>query len=619
MEEPLHHSIHEMLINAATKIHSPEGVFLWHKKQGAYESISYKETLQSIDFIANYLYSIGLKKGDRVAIIHENSPEYIFFDQALMKLGLVNVSIYPTLTANDTEYILKDSQSKFLLLSTPFQYSKYQKIKRNCKDIIGVCTSFSIQEQGLIDFKTLLEKGRELDFKNEIQAIFRSIRKEDLATLIYTSGTTGEPKGVMLSHGNFIYNAEDALQLCPTIHKSDKFLSFLPLSHVYERMVSYILAMRIGAQIAFAESIEKIPLNFEEVRPSIVACVPRVLEKVEDKIRRNANSSGKVRSAIFNWAIGIGEKARIAKDKQKKPDILTQIALPIAEKLVFSKIKTKLGGNIKLIVSGGGALPVYVGEFFGNIGIRVQEGYGLTETSPFVSVNEFDRQIFGTVGRIGPRQQVAIQNLENYELITVQSYQSFDPNFYCEEGEILVKGPNVMQGYWRKEEDTQKVFDSDSWFHTGDVGHFTQGYLKITDRIKNMLKTSLGKNIYPTPIENIYLQSPKIEQIFIIGDKREYITAILYPNVEEINAHFGENRYKKSVGSLIINDSEIKEWIMNDVKVLSQKLAKFERIRDFILKSEAFGVDNEELTITQKQKRKFIEQKYASHIEGMYK
>lgn len=619
MAEPLHHSIHELLQTAASKIHSPEAVFLWHKKDSTFEPITYKESLQKIGFIANYLYSIGLKKGDRVAIIHENSPEYIFFDQALMKLGLVNVSIYPTLTTNETEYILKDSQSKFLLLSTPFQYSKYQKIKSNCKDIIGVCTSFSIQEQEVIDFKTLLEKGRELDFENEIQAIFRSISREDLATLIYTSGTTGEPKGVMLSHGNFIYNAEDALQLCPTINKSDKFLSFLPLSHVYERMVSYILAMRIGAQIAFAESIEKISLNFEEVRPSIVACVPRVLEKVEDKIRRNANSSGKVKSSIFNWAIGIGEKNRIAKDKQKKPDILTQIFLPVAEKLVFSKIKTKLGGNIKLIVSGGGALPVYVGEFFGNIGIRVQEGYGLTETSPFISVNEFDRQIFGTVGRIGPRQQVAIQNLENYELITVQDYHSFNPNFYCEEGEILVKGPNVMQGYWRKEEDTQKVFDSDSWFHTGDVGHFTQGYLKITDRIKNMLKTSLGKNIYPTPIENIYLQSPKIEQIFIIGDKREYITAILYPNLEEIKSQFGENRYNQSGESLIINDSEIKEWIMHDVKALSQKLAKFERIRDFILKSEAFSVDNEELTITQKQKRKFIEHKYASFIEDMYK
>jgi long-chain acyl-CoA synthetase len=619
MEEPLQNSIHELLLNAATKIHAPESVFLWHKKQGIFESISYSETLQKIGFIANYLHSIGLKKGDRVAIIHENSPEYIFFDQALMKLGLVNVSIYPTLTAQETEYILNDSQSKFLLLSTPFQYSKYQKIKHNCNDLIGICTSFNKKEEGVIDFNTLLEKGQQLDFGNEIRDILSSICKEDLATLIYTSGTTGEPKGVMLSHGNFIYNAEDALQLCPTINKSDKFLSFLPLSHVYERMVSYILAMRIGAQIAFAESIDKVSLNFEEVRPSIVACVPRVLEKVEDKIRRNANNSGKVKATIFNWAIAIGEKNRIAKDNKKKPDILTQIFLPIAEKLVFSKIKTKLGGNIKLIVSGGGALPVYVGEFFGNIGIRVQEGYGLSETSPFVSVNEFDRQIFGTVGRIGPRQQVAIQNLDNYELITIQSYQSFDPDFYCEEGEILVKGPNVMQGYWRKEEETQKVFDSESWFHTGDVGQFTHGYLKITDRIKNMLKTSLGKNIYPTPIENIYLQSPKIEQIFIVGDKREYITAILYPNLEEIKTHFGENRYKQSENNLILIDPEIRDWIMEDVKVLSQKLAKFERIRDFILKSEAFSVENEELTITQKQKRKFIEKKYALHIEEMYK
>jgi long-chain acyl-CoA synthetase len=322
---------------------------------------------------------------------------------------------------------------------------------------------------------------------------------------------------------------------------SDRFLSFLPLSHVYERMAGYYLPTYIGAQIAFAESIEKVAQNFMEAQPSIMTCVPRLLERLEGRIRGNAEAKGGLTLKIFNWCLSVGEQVRLNTENKQSIGPLLKLKHSIAVKLVFSKIKAKLGGRLKLLVSGGGALPQHIGEFFGNVGIRCQQGYGLTETSPFVTVNEFHRQIHGTSGRVAPRQQVAIQNIETKEIITIQTYDSFKDDFECEEGEILCKGPNIMLGYYNNPKETALVMDEEGWFHTGDIGKFYKGYIKITDRYKNMLKTSLGKNIYPTPIENTYLQSDKIEQIFIIGDQREYVTAIIIPKEEKLKDFVGLN------------------------------------------------------------------------------
>jgi long-chain acyl-CoA synthetase len=290
----------------------------------------------------------------------------------------------------------------------------------------------------------------------------------------------------------------------------------------------------------------------------------------------------------------------------------------IAEKLVYSKIKAKMGGRLKMFVSGAGALPVHVGEFFANLGMRVQEGFGLSETSPLVTVNEFHRQVYGTVGRVAPRQMVAIQDIETKKILALQTYDTFEPHYASEEGEILVKGPNVMQGYWNRPEATAEVFDEEGWFHTGDIGKFDRGYLKITDRLKNMLKTSLGKNIYPTQIENVLLRSPKLEQVFIIGDKREYLTAIIHPSMDELKSAFGGRKDYFEVSDPFIQDEEIKKWMQEDVKKLSENLAKFERIKDFIVKREPFSVEAGDMTITLKIKRKVVMEKYANEIEGMY-
>jgi len=622
IKDPQFGSLHEFLINAAHNIHSMDHVFMMEKKNGAYVNITYGETLKHIQDWAAYLYSIGIRKGDKLAVVLENCPEFIYFDQALQKLGAVNVSIYPTLTAEETAFILNDSDSKAVLVGNPFLLKKFQKVEQNCPKIQKVFIAFdSVAQSDKIIHVNDLKKAGETAWPNvqsELEAILPKIQHDDLAALIYTSGTTGVPKGTMLSHYNFMSNCYDAIDLCPSINKDDRFLSFLPLSHVYERMAGYYLPTFIGAQIAFAESIEKVAQNFMEAQPSIMACVPRLLERLESRIKANALGKGGLSAKIFLWSLHMGEKVRIHQENHTSIGPWLKLRHAIAEKLVFSKIKSKLGGRLKLLVSGGGALPQHVGEFFGNIGIRCQQGYGLTETSPFVTVNEFERQIHGTSGRVAPRQEVAIQNIDTKAMITIQTYASFKPDFESEEGEILCKGPNIMKGYYNRPDETAIVMDKDGWFHTGDIGKFEKGYLKITDRYKNMLKTSLGKNIYPTPIENTYLQSEKIEQIFIIGDKREYVTAIVIPKEDQLKDFYGLNGLLLNEDTDVIEQTAVKQWLQEDMKRLSLELSNFARVRDFIVKRKPFSVESGELTVTLKQKRKIIEDNYKVWIEKLY-
>jgi long-chain acyl-CoA synthetase len=620
--DPSFGSLHEFLINAAHNIHSLETTFLMEKKGNDYVNISYGETFDNIHQWAAYLYQIGIRKGDKVAICLDNCPEFIYLDQALQKIGAVNVSIYPTLTADETAFILNNSESKAVLLGNPFLLKKFQKVENQCSSVEKVFLAFDYKEENnkFISVTSIKEEGKKLwpSLQNEIEKILPSIQHNDLAALIYTSGTTGVPKGTMLSHYNFMSNCYDALDLCPSINKDDRFLSFLPLSHVYERMAGYYLPCYIGAQIAFAESIEKVSQNFMEAKPTIMTCVPRLLERLEGKIRSNAEAQGGIKLKIFNWAIKIGETVRIKKENKQSINLILSIQHALAEKLVFSKIKAKLGGRLKLLVSGGGALPQHIGEFFGNVGIRCQQGYGLTETSPFITVNEFHRQVHGTSGRVAPRQQVAIQNIETKAIITIQTYDSFKEDFECEEGEILCKGPNIMLGYYKNPEETALVMDAEGWFHTGDIGKFEKGYIKITDRYKNMLKTSLGKNIYPTPIENTYLQSDKVEQIFIIGDKKEYVTAIVVPKEEKIKDFYGLNNIKFNEDDDFLEDEALKKWIEEDFKKLSQNLSNYARIRSFVIKRKPFTIETGELTVTLKQKRKVIEERYQNWIEKLY-
>jgi long-chain acyl-CoA synthetase len=333
---------------------------------------------------------------------------------------------------------------------------------------------------------------------------------------------------------------------------------------------------------------------------------------------KNGLSAGGAKTKIFVWALGIGKKYRLKHEDGKKPGLLLRNQHKIAEKLVFSKIKERTGGRLKFLISGGGALPKNIGEFFGDLGIKVLEGFGLTETSPVMAVTENERVIYGTVGRIIPRIEVGIQNVDTKQIYTVQTHQTFKEDFQSEEGEIIVRGHCVMKGYWNKPEETATVIDSEGWFHTGDIGRFYKGNLQITDRLKNMLVNAYGKNIYPTPVENTYLKSSRIEQVFLIGDKREYITAIIVPAKEIVQEAFNLTEEFFNKPELFIEDKEITDWIAQDIKRLSNELAKFERIKNFKVKRNPFSMDEGEITPTMKAKRKVIEKKYASDIDEMY-
>ncbi|WP_426667786.1 AMP-dependent synthetase/ligase [Mucilaginibacter sp. McL0603] len=610
-------------------IHPDTHTFLKHKVKDNWVEISYKETIEKADAISAWFLEIGIKKGDRLSLIIENGPDFVYYDQALQQIGAVNASIYPTLSESEIEYILNDSGAKTILVGNPFLFRKVTKIANNCPALMRIIPAFDDYEKytekinlnaGVIGFDELIAEGKSMveKYRPAINSGRESILPSDLSCLIYTSGTTGIPKGVMLTHYNLTENARASLEQIRVLEKTDTFLSFLPLSHVFERTATYHICLSVGCTIAFAQSLELLAKNMVEVKPTIMCCVPRLLERIQDKAMKNGLSAGGAKTKIFVWSLGIGKKHRLILEEGKKPGILLRNQYKIAEKLVFSKIKEKTGGRLKFLISGGGALPKNVGEFFGDLGIHVLEGFGLTETSPVMSVTENERVIYGTVGRIIPRIEVGIQNIDTKEIYTIQTHNSFNENYQSEEGEIIVRGHCVMKGYWNKPEETANVIDPDGWFHTGDIGRFYKGNLQITDRLKNMLVNAYGKNIYPTPVENTYMKSSRIEQIFLVGDKREYITAIIVPSREVLQETFNlDDEFFNNPG-VFIEDKEIVDWIAQDIKRLSNELAKFERIKNFRVKRNPFSMDEGEITPTMKAKRKVIEKKYATAIDEMY-
>src|SRR6201996_8994356 len=610
-------------------IHPDTHTFLTHKVKDKWVEISYKETIEKADAISAWFLEIGIKKGDRLSLIIENGPDYIYYDQALQQIGAVNTSIYPTLSESEIEYILNDSGAKTILVGNPFLFRKVTKIANNCPALMRIIPAFDDYEKyteklnlnaGVVGFDELIAEGKSMveKFRPAINSARESILPSDLSCLIYTSGTTGIPKGVMLTHYNLTENVRACLEQIQVLEKTDKFLSFLPLSHVFERTATYHICLHEGCTIAFAQSLDLLAKNMLEVKPTIMCCVPRLLERIQDKAMKNGLSAGGAKTKIFVWSLAVGKKYRLMLEDGKKSGILLRNQHKIAEKLVFSKIKEKTGGRLKFLISGGGALPKNVGEFFGDLGIHVLEGFGLTETSPVMSVTENERVIYGTVGRIIPRIEVGIQNVDTKQIYAIQTHDTFNKEYQSEEGEIIVRGHCVMKGYWNKPEETANVIDPDGWFHTGDIGRFYKGNLQITDRLKNMLVNAYGKNIYPTPVENTYMKSSKIEQIFLVGDKREYVTAIVVPSRETLQETFNLSDEFFNQPDLFIEDREIVDWIAQDIRRLSNELAKFERIKNFRVKRNPFSMDEGEVTPTMKAKRKVIEKKYATAIDEMY-
>lgn len=624
-----HSTIPSLLRNVVANIHKPEETFLIYKKNTEWEEISYKHTLDCADAVSAFFLAKGITKGDRMGLMIENSPEYVYYDQGIQQIAAINVSIYPTLSEQEVAYIINDSGMRAILIGNTFLYKKILKIADNCRHLEYIIPAFpeytkvaipeDVKTQVISFDEVLAATGRlASDQLEEISKIRNSVLPADTSSLIYTSGTTGTPKGVMLTHSNFVENVKVCLQQIPVIDETETFLSFLPLSHVFERTATYHVCCAQGCKIAYAQSLELLAKNMAEIRPTVMSCVPRLLEKIHDKAIKSGTVGGGLKAKIFLWALEIGQEYRRIKEAGKKPGMILSAKKALAEQLVFSKIKEKTGGRLKFMISGGAALPKNVGEFFGNLGIKILEGFGLTETSPVMSVTEFHRQVYGTVGRVIPGIEIGIQDVESKKMISIQTHETFQEDFECEEGEIIVRGHCVMKGYFNKPAETAEAIDKDNWFHTGDIGRFYKGNLQITDRLKNMIVNAYGKNVYPTPVESIYMKSLKVDQVFLIGDKREYLTAIIIPNKENLQEAFNlpESFFQKP--EIFIDEKEIIDWIGQDIRKLSNELAKFERIKNFKIKRNPFSLEEGEITPTLKPKRKIIETKYAGPINEMY-
>lgn len=594
-------TIPEMFLKITTRYANDPRPMLMVKKDGAYRPIGYTEVRRKADLTAFGLALLGVARGDKVSIIAENRPEWVYSDQAIAALGAVSVPVYPTMTPKQNEYIFNDAGVKAVVVSNQYQLNKVLKVideVPTLKHVIVMNEGVTTNDARVMAFSKLMEIGKEFEKHNPdfVSNTRKQVKPDDLLTLIYTSGTTGNPKGVMLTHWNLCSNIRDASTFI-NIWEDDVLLSFLPLSHSFERMAGNYTAIACGATVAYAESIETVQANLSEVRPTIITTVPRLFERMHSRIMKQVETAPPKRKKLFFWAIETGKKWAEHKKKQSFAPTL-RLKHALADKLVLSKIRERLGGRMRFMVSGGAALPKEFGEFFDAIGITIIEGYGLTETSPVITANKLDEYKFGSVGKPIPNVEVKIAG----------------------DGEILARGPNIMQGYWNLPQMTAEVIDNEGWFHTGDIGEIEKdGFLRITDRKKHLFVSSGGKNIAPQPIENLFLSSKYIEQFVLIGDRRMFCTALVVPDFEALKAHAMQSGIAFMHNHELVRHPEINSLIESDIEQIQKDLANFERVRKFILLARPFTIEDGELTPTQKVKRKVVEEKYAEVIDGMYK
>jgi len=593
-------TIPEMFRNLVAKYAAEKRPVLMYKSEGKYKGISYTELHRKVELFAGGLASLGVKPGDRVSIISENRPEWVISDQAIVGLGAIDVPIYPTNTAKQIEFILNDAGVQFVIVSNQFQLNKVLKIidgVKALKKVIIMTEKEEVADPRLMGFSEVMSLGEEFVRKNpgDVQRAVSRVAPEDLLTLIYTSGTTGNPKGVMLTHQNIVSNIHSALKVL-RIEEGDRFLSFLPLSHSFERMAGYYTALASGSTIAYAESIETVRDNMLEVRPTLVATVPRLFERIHARILKAVDSAPPIRRKLFYSALDIGREYALAL-KRRDVSFSLRIRHALADKFVLSKIRSRTGGRLKFFVSGGAPLARQFGEFFEAIGLKIIEGYGLTETSPVVSANLFDKYKWGSVGKPIPGVEVKIDV----------------------DGEILVRGPNIMKGYWNDPKGTREMIDKEGWLHTGDIGMMdSEGFLYITDRKKHLFVSSGGKNIAPQPIENLFLSSKYVEQFVLIGDRRMFLTALIVPDFDALKEYADAQKLPYKTNSDLTKLKEINKLIEEDIATIQKDLANYERVRRFILLDKPFTIEDGEITPSLKVRRKAVEERYAHLIESMY-
>lgn len=569
-----------------TAIKHPNKPAFLYKKEGVYFPITYKEAVNQIKIFAGALQKFGINKGDKIAILSENRPEWAISDLAIMLVGAIVVPLHATFSPKAICNILNHSQAKILIVSNSDFLNKVllgQKYLKRLEKIIFLEKLTAVQKESLskkvFGWKALFALHQS-DASDIYEKVF--LDPDEVCSIIYTSGTTGKPKGVLLTHRNFLSNVEAINDVIP-VKESDVFLSFLPLSHVLERMAGYYTPISFGATIAYAENAKQLPHNLKEVRPTILISVPRIFEKFHDAVWDKVNSSRHVNQKIFKWAL-----------RQKKNTFRHELA----EFLVFKKIKNQMGGRLRLTISGGASLNENLGRFFLKMGVLILEGYGLTETSPVVSANQENSFKFGTVGKVIPGVRVKITDKK----------------------EILIKGPNVFQGYLKNKEETKAVFDKEGWFHTGDMGFIDrEGFLTIIGREKEMIVTSGGKNVWPEQVENLLNNDRFISQSMIIGSKRKFVSALIVPDWKEVEIYMKENNLPLQDHEKLVKNPAILAVFQERIDAkINPNLSEFEKIKKFKLLPQEFSQEQDELTPTLKLRRHIIECHNKKKIESIY-
>jgi long-chain acyl-CoA synthetase len=571
---------------------------LMYKKDGVWQNISSESWLSRARHLALGLHSLGIDRGERMALLSENRQEWFLVDSALQILGAPNVPIYSTLTAAQAAYILKDSESKAIVVSDATQQRKIAEVRASLpllKHVLTLDPPTGIEATPLEEIEA---RGRKAAEANPAAAekLASAVAPADLASIVYTSGTTGEPKGVMLTHKNLVANVKASLRVLP-IGPEDRALSALPYSHVFERMVACYLYPAAGVSIALAGSIDTVVQDMGEIRPTIMTMVPRFYEKMYARVKESAAAGSPLRRRIFDWAIATGRSHGEYRLRREPAPLGLELKYKVATALVFKKLHHRLGGRLRYFISGSAPLSKEIADFFWAAGIVILEGYGLTETAPVVSVNPPDRIKFGTVGPPIPGVEVEI----------------------AEDGEILTRGDNVMKGYWRKEEATREAIDSRGFFHTGDIGFLDRDrYLTITDRKKDIIVTSGGKNIAPQAIEGRLKTNAYITEVVVVGNRRSFPSALVVPNFEKVALWCREQSIPAESREQIVAHPRVRELIMEQVEKVNSEFAQYERVKKVALIAEEFTIERGELTPTLKARRSAIESRYKHLIDELY-
>ncbi len=593
-------TLNQLLSQAVATYKKPDA--LSFKKDGAWQSVSSESWLTHARHIALGLNELGVESGDRVALLSENRVEWFFIDAALQILGAANVPLYATLLPPQVAFIVEDSGAKVVIASDAIQQAKLAEVRAQLSSVTHVVTMDAVAGGGplkdAVPLSKVEETGRAAAEKDPGRAerLAAAVTPETVASIVYTSGTTGDPKGVVLTHHNLVSNVQASQQVLP-IGKTDIALSALPYSHVFERMVAHYLYPAAGVSVAIAESLEAVATNLGEIRPTVMTMVPRFYEKLYARVKESVAQGSSTKQKIFHWAIAAGEVHGRYRLSGEPAPFGVELKYKLAHKLVFAKLQGRIGGRLRFFVSGAAPLAKEIADFFWAAGITIVEGYGLTETSPVISVNLPSKLKFGTVGTVIPGVEVKI----------------------APDGEICARGPNIMKGYYNKPEATREVIDEDGFFHTGDVGELdTDGFLKITDRKKDIIVTAGGKNVAPQPIEGRLKTNAYIAEIVVVGNARSFPSALVVPDFEKLKAWCVSESIPTGNADELARHPRVTAFMLAQIDSLSGGFAPYERIKRITVLAKEFTLEDGELTPTMKVRRRVIESRYKNLIDEMY-